>query len=301
MLASSAGFADLEQFSLLAIGNVTLHRGQALDLVDLMSVYGSSFSVQGGDLIADLHEEALQIALATEAEAAIDRFVRQLTTYEELSTTGSDPLWTAVTGYYAAFFVSNALLLACGRGFVRVDTSQITGAQQGGLHRVRLAQGATLGHLELRLTPMGKEGSHKATWKGVRELLADRATTVGNGTREAQVFASLAALIVAPIWLSQERNDINYEFKRNPFQAGLWPRELSHLADAEAIEDRILASISPRPEQRFELVMAGCASLLASLFHRFLVRGGKIDPQRRRRRTTAMLSCEHLTWLVDYR
>jgi hypothetical protein len=300
VLASSAGFADLEQYSLLSLGSVTLHQSQPFDVAQLMAVYGTSFSTQGTALVAEIHEQALQLALGTEAEAALDRFVRQVATYEELANVASDPLWTAVTGYYAAFFAANALLLACGRGFVRVDTSQIAIAQQGGLHSVRLTPGSTFGQLELRLTAMGTGGSHHATWKTVRGVLDDCAATVGNGTREAQVFASLAALIVGPRWLSDERNDINYAFRRNPFLAALWTRELSHLVDHDALEGRLLAAMAPRPEQRFELVMVGCASLLRGLFRRFLTRGGKIDPHRTKRRASAMAACPQLAWLVDF-
>jgi hypothetical protein len=298
VLSASAGFADLEQLSLLALGTVTLHHKQSFALEQLLSLYAGSFSLQAGVLSADLHEETLQIALGTEAEAAADRFVRQLSTYDRLSEAGADPLWTAVTGYYAGFFAANALMLACGRGLLRVASSAISVAQVGGLHRVGLGQGTTVGHLKLSLTPITGPASHQATWAAVRELIDGLSRTPGNGPREAQTFAALADLIVGPPWLNKERNDINYDFKRNPFLAGFWPRELPSLTDERAVEARILNVMGPRPEQRFELVMAGCASLFAALSRSFLGRGGKIDPQRRSRRTEAMAACPSLTWLL---
>jgi hypothetical protein len=298
VLTASAGFSDLEQLNRFALGNVTLHHKQSFTLARLISVYGSSFALQGALLTADLQEEALQVALGTEAEAAVDRFVRQLVTYDRLSTAGVDPLWTAVTGYYAGFFAANALMLACGRGLLRVNTTVISVAQTGGLHRVRLGQGSAPNDINLTLTPVAGPGSHQATWASVRELLMDLAATVGNGPHEAQTFASLAGLIVHPRWVSTERNEINYDLERNPFLAGFWSRELPSLTGENALESRILSATSLRPEQRFELVMTGCASLFGGLSREFLRRGGKVDPQRRGWRRAAMASCPDLQWLL---
>jgi hypothetical protein len=298
VLTASAGFADLEQHSLLALGNVTIHHRQPFALEQLLAVYGGAFTAHGAGLSADLPEETLQIALGTEAEAAGDRFVRQLATYDSMSQAGMDPLWTAVTGYYAGFFAANALMLACGRGVLRVDRAAITAAQARGLHRVNIRPGVTFGQLQLSLTPITGPASHQATWAAVRDLLNDLAATAGNGQREELTFSALAAMIVGPNWLSRERNDINYDFKRNPFLAGFWPRELPSLIDEAAVENRILTIVAPRPEQRFELVMAGCASLFFGLGRSFRARGGKIDPQRRKRRQEAMTACPALSWLV---
>jgi hypothetical protein len=298
MLTASAGFADLEQFSLLALGNVTLHHTQPFGLEQLLGLYGDSFALEGDTLTAELPEDVLHIALGTEAEATEDRFARQLATYDRLSDAGVDSLWTAVTGYYAGFFAANALMLSCGRGLLRVDSSAIAIAQGGGLHQLKVDEGATLGHLRLSLTPMTGSASHQATWVAVRNLVTALSDTVGNGPREAQTFTALAALIVAPRWLSKERNDINYDFRRNPFLAGFWPRELPTLTGEEAVEKRILTVLNPRAEQRFELVMVACASLFGALSRNFLDRGGKLDPERRRRRQETLSACPGLHWLL---
>jgi hypothetical protein len=298
VLTTSAGFADLEQQSLLAVGAVTIHGPRAVPLQQLIGIYGSSFSSHGGSLLADLPEEALQIAIGMEAEAAADRFVRQVATYESLLQTSGDPLWTAVTGYYAGFFAANALMLGVGRGLLRVDPTTVTVAQSGGLHRVEVAPGGSVGHLSLRLTPVSGYGSHVATWAAVRDLLTVLGATAGNGAREAQTFVALGALIVGPPWLSRERNDMNYDFRRNPFLAGFWSRELPDLTGENAVASRILSVLSPRPEQRFELVMAGCASLFFGLSRRFVARGGRLDPQRRATRRRVMGACPSLEWLV---
>jgi len=297
MLTRSAGFADLEQLSTVALGRVALHHKQPFRLDQLLEAYGSVFSLTKAGLEADLPEEALQIALGTEAETATDRFTRQLATYDSLSGNGKDPLWTAVTAYYAGFFAANALMLACGRGFVNVNPSAVSAATSRGLYSVSVSPASGAGQLNLALSKID-QSSHRATWHELQVLVDFLSAVAGNGPRERQTFTALSALIARPAWLSQARNEINYDFARDPFQASLWPRELPHLPDEAAVEARILTIIAPRAEQRFELVIASCASLLGGLFQGFARRGGKMDPQRKQRRLGCIAACPHLTWLM---
>jgi hypothetical protein len=53
----------------VALGSVTLHHKQPFRLNHLLEAYGSSFAHTADGLQADLPEEALQIALGTEAAA----------------------------------------------------------------------------------------------------------------------------------------------------------------------------------------------------------------------------------------
>jgi hypothetical protein len=297
MLTGSAGFADLEQLSTIALGGVTLHVKQPFRLTQLLELYGTSFSLTQDGLEADLPEEALQIALGTEAEAAADRFTRQLATYDSLSGNGKDPLWTAVTAYYAAFFVANSLMLACGGGFVNINPSVVSAAKSRGIYSVRVRPASGAAQLNLVLNEVDKS-SHQATWRELRRLVDFLSHVAGNGPREAHAFTALSALIARPAWLSHARNQINYDFALDPFQASLWPRELPHLLDEEAVQQRVLTILAPRAEQRFELVIASCASLLSGLFRGFARRGGKMDPQRKQRRLDCIAACPHLAWLM---
>jgi hypothetical protein len=202
-----------------------------------------------------------------------------------------------VTAYYAGFFAANALMLACGRGFVSIDPSVVSAAKSRGLYTVTVRPASSTGQLNLVLSKIDR-GSHQATWRALRELVDLLSAVTGNGPREVQTFTALSALIARPLWLNRERNDINYDFARDPFQASLWARELPHLPNEAAVEARVLTIVAPRAEQRFELVIASCASLLGGLFHGFTRRGGKMDPQRKQRRLGCMSACPHLTWLA---
>jgi hypothetical protein len=168
----------------------------------------------------------------------------------------------------------------------------------GGLYDCELAVGSQSGRLEVTLRRSAGRSSHAVTWAQVSRLVEQAVATSLPGTPGEQAFAAYRALVTHPRYLSDVRNEINYDVGRNPFVAGMWPTEIFTLPDADAVYDRVLRFAEPSEERRSEVVLVGAASLLRQLRDVRSELGARVDRRRADQRRAAFSDCPEMAWLA---
>ncbi|MBM7078054.1 hypothetical protein [Micromonospora humida] len=240
----------------------------------------------------DFPAESVQLATFTHAEMAADRFSRQLASALDGVANGADPHWTAVTTYYASFYAAQSLLLRCGSGAVRF--TGVRGLPFQGVYAISAkASNVYAGRVAVRLSSVGGS-SHRATWREIVDLLDDLVGIESN-PRAILVLETLKKEISRPRWLSDARNEINYDLTSSPFRMPNWPSLLFKLDNESQVEDELARSEQVRTERRFEIVTMSLAILSAQLREEYRVRGGRIDSRQIREREAILPS--H-SWLV---
>jgi len=115
VLRASVAYAELRERSRQALGRERLLRD--FDIAALISVYATTFNpVTGSTYAAEIPEAEFRQAMIGDLESVFDRCVAQCLAYGYLLDSEVDPVWTAVTGYYAAFFGVRLLHAAIGTG-----------------------------------------------------------------------------------------------------------------------------------------------------------------------------------------
>lgn len=285
MLIASAAFSELNRRHQVFLDGVP---SSPIDLPFVLDTYrGLIRQPSSRTWEVDVDEQVAQSMFASDQERTLDRVALQLATYCKVLTLGVDPTWTAITGYYAAFFAANALLL--GSGEVTYSLAPV-GPVPSGMYRV---VGTYIGgyppKITIKLASLGG-GSHRATWSSLARLVAEIARLGGLDSRSQTILLTLQALVSKPTQLSDFRNTINYSLDQGAFARLRWQSEVVDVADAESLEERLLQVSAVRDEVRVELVCLCCSSLLAALYSAYSKRTVRVDKRlalRRRQNLTA--------------
>ncbi|MDQ3569781.1 MAG: hypothetical protein M3450_01125 [Actinomycetota bacterium] len=251
------------------------------DAAGLLSAYDSSITLTGkkGDAFyVDVPEGEVQAAWAIDAEKAYNKFAGQFVTYAQSVEYELDPVWRFVTGYYAALFSALSLLAITGTLRRRFGPSSPI---PEGLWSV-VAQPSVAGSQVLRVRGRrgGAAGSHHGTWTALADLFTDLSAVPGNDAHTQAVLHALADIVVTPLHLSNFRNALNYGLDEGPWSRRAWPCLLRDLRTPEAVEDAAVGG-TRREEQRAEILMLACGSLVRSLFEDYRQRV-RSDPRLRR-------------------
>lgn len=271
MIAGSVAYAELRQRSLAALG--TSRRLHNLDLGTLLAAYESAIVKTATGFEVDVFEDEVQAAWIGDVELAYDRAISQASTFGWLLTDGRDPLWIAVTGYYAAFFSCKALLTMTGSASraVRLPVAGITG-----LHHIYTKSSTYVGRITVTCDRIAQD-SHRATWRSLRRLLQEVMSVETSGTVGLLVLAQIDDYVYRPTWLSDFRNVINYSVDVSPRGGSMWASTLRSLDDVAALEGRLITGGRVRDEQRTEMVMLTCCALMSSLYGEYLDRAARPD------------------------
>lgn len=276
MLTASAAYASLRVENSGTVGVSKLERG--LDLDALLDAYQDQVRVVGKQSYeVDVPDTYLESAWIGDWEASYDIAAWQALEYARSVAGMTHPAWTAVTGYYAAFFAARSLLYALGSGHRSFPKRLVMPA---GLYSLTIAGKSTVGTTTLACRAQGGGGSHKLAWKGLDEQLRRLALTGGLDLRSVQIISQLRSLISTPRPVSSFRNSVNYslEIASNPVPS--WNTYLTDLSDAAALEAQIYAAPPARGEQRLELATLACLSWLKSLHGDYLLRTKRPDRRR---------------------
>ena len=207
----------------------------------------------------------------------------QLSTYGAVFEAQLDPMWTAVTGYYAAFMGATALLTAVGRA-TRTFVHGI-GPITRGIHVFTTEPSAYPGRI-LLVIQKGGATSHRSVWVSLVERLKALSMIDPSDAWTNRVLDSLCNLIQRPDWLSDFRNRINYSIDVDPALAMTWTSELRTLTVRDRVDGRLATAGSIRDEQRLELVALACGSLLSALYADYKSRANRPDPRPQNWRRT---------------
>lgn len=294
MLDRSSSLANLALLAQMAVGQTSNSLSHPFSLIELVTAGAGGWLASAPNVWeADVVPDALQLATLTHSEMATDRYCRQIRSTIDSVVAGADPHWTAVTCYYAAFFGAQALLLQAGRGAVRVpplSTLPFTGV-------VALASAPSTTSASSTTLTLSRLGgpSHRAVWRLLVELLGE----ILMGERDARaslVLQTLQAEIRDPVWLSDARNEINYDVTSSPFGARRWSSLLIDIDSPSAVEDELARAKQSTSERRFEVVALALGCLSKQLRCDFVRRGGRIDGRQVKARKGELGA--HM-WLVD--
>lgn len=296
MLDGSVSAADMGQRGLVATSTATNSLSHPFSFVDLVDTDARGWTNMGGGAWTnDFVPDAVELATFTHAEMATDRFAQQMASVLDAVASGSDPHWAAVTTYYAAFYAAQALLLQVGQGAIKLPTSATR--PFSGVLAVSTAPSATaLGRRSVELRKVGGS-SHRATWQQLTGLIDDLLVT-DTAPRTVLVLETLRREVESPAWpawLSDLRNDLNYDITSSPYAKRFWSSLLFDLDDPGDVEDELARSFQRIPERRFEIVALGCACLSKRLREEHQQRGGRLD-QRQRDARRGLLRDQ--SWLV---
>jgi hypothetical protein len=257
---------------------------QPFSYLELAQIAATGWRWGGQGWIADVPEVVAQTAALTHAEMATDRFCRQFSSVmHALTDPVADAHWTAVTCYYAAFFAAQALLLQVGRGAVRLPRA--LGLPMKGVFSIETSPSPIgVGQTEITLTSLSGN-PHKQSWTQVKRLIDD-VLAVEVDARPTVVLDTLNREIAQPNWLSDLRNEINYDVTSSPFASKMWSSLLTRIDDAERVEDELARSTQEKSERRFEIVAMALASLSAQLRSEHVKRGGRIDKRQKDNRVS---------------
>jgi hypothetical protein len=111
----------------------------------------------------------------------------------------------------------------------------------------------------------GSAGSHHGAWSALHGLFGELSSVTGNDMHTQEVLQGLADLVVAPVHLSAFRNALNYGLDEGPWTRASWPCLLRDVHSAGSVEEAVLRG-TKREEQRVELLMLACGSLVRALF-----------------------------------
>ncbi len=250
----------------------------------LLKAYEASIIVgkKGNRFDVEVPEGELQSAWATDVEKTYTKFAAQFVTYAQAVEHELDPVWRFVTGYYAALFSAVSLLAMTGRlrrrfgpglpiaeGLWSVTTVPLTNTGSPIL-RVRGERG-------------GSMGSHRASWDELASLFAVLSGVAGNDSYTGAVLQSLADMVKGPDHVSAFRNALTYGLDEGPWSRPSWRCLLRDLQTPADVEDAAYSG-TPKDEQRVEILMLACGSLVRTLFDDY-GRRVRVDTRPRQWRT----------------
>lgn len=276
MLIASAAYASLRIENVGTVGVSKLERD--LDLDALLEAYQGQVRVVGQQSYeVDVPDTYLESAWVGDWEASYDIAAWQSLEYARSVAAMTHPAWTAVTGYYAAFFATRSLLYALGSGHRSFPKRRV---MPSGLYGLTIAGQPTVGTTTLLCQSQGGAGSHKAAWRGLDGRLQQLALTGGLDLRSVQIISQLRGLISTPRPVSAFRNSVNYSLEIASRPVPAWDTYLTELGDVTALEAQIYATPPSRGEQRLELLTLACLSWLKSLHDDYLLRTKRPDRRR---------------------
>lgn len=256
-------------------------------LTELLEVYKGSMIPLGRGVKMDVPDSALSVAWLVDIEGYYTRMTAQLNAYGQLIRSRSDPIWTAVTGYYGAFLAATTLLSMIGETRRRLE-NQI-GLVNRGFHVFTTQASAYPGHNTLVVTPQ-RQDSHKTVWSSLVHMCQNLVTVDPSDSYTNRILASFVRLVQRPILLSEFRNRVNYSVDEDPMAAQLWRCTFMDLTQRGLVEQEIAASNGLRDEQRSELVALGCASLVSALYRDYVARADRPDSRPSGRRARSLRS-----------
>jgi len=287
MLRASGAFAELRARNREVTGTAALQRGVNMDA--LLETYASQAKRIGKNRFeVAIPESYLESAWIGDWEASYDIAVRQVRTYLRALPAEQNAAWSAVTGYYAAFFAVRTLLYGVGVGHRSLPRHGVMG---GGLYELRIGPvKPSVGTVTLECTGQNGGGSHKAAWKELDALLSLLAAVGGLDMHSLDVVTSTRRLISTPRHVSAFRNSVNYSLDIASKPVKAWTSELSRLRDASDLEAAISSAGSPRDENRIELLLLASMSWTQLLYAEYLDRAVRPDRRRHRARAKAIMA-----------
>ncbi len=242
----------------------------------------------------DIPAQFIQKGRVSDVERWYSRFLSHFMAYWQLHSAVVEPAWTAVTGYYCAFYGTQTLLAMLGLG---ARTLPPVGVLPGGLYRLSEADSLYADHVVIQFQQQ-RAGSHKALWTQFAEVLSQLVFLPANDSRTTLILQSLRQLAIGPPALAAVRNQINYSIDFAPADLGAWPSELIACRSVPELERRLQVTVPSHPAQRFELVALGAASLSRALYDDYLRRGRSLDlrPNLSRRARLSRAGDEHPAW-----
>jgi hypothetical protein len=240
----------------------------------LLSIYEAGMrKVSKRQWEVDVPVDALQAARVSDVERTYDRLVRQLLSYRALYKSQIDSGWTAVTGYYAAFFAAQTLLSLLG-----MSARNVTHLPSVKPALYYLAEGPSQYPNQALLTLHGQaQGSHRFLWVQFGRAIDDAIQIPGNDAATLGVLSSVRQLVNGPPSITQSRNLINYSVDLKPTHLGLWASEFAACDSEGKLESRVMATSPVHEGQRFELVALSAASLVRALYADYLGRVPRAD------------------------
>lgn len=284
MLSASAANAHLRQRNRLAVGTSALVSNTNMGL--LVKGYETTIRpAPPNSYTLDVPDTTVEQAWIADWEAAYDIAHQQARTYVSAVLAGGNPAWTAVTGYYAAFFAMRAFLYGVGVGNRGLPRAGILG---GGLYSVTTGPGAGARTTEIRCRKVSGGGSHKAGWLALREVSHELLSVGGLDLRSTNVIDTYQQLIQSPQHVSAFRNNINYslDIASAPVQA--WASELTRLSSTASLETAISSNAAIRGEHRVELLMLGALSWTRDIYADYMGRAARPDRRRRQQRASTL-------------
>lgn len=239
----------------------------------------------------DLPIDAVQIARISDVERWYSRFLRQFVTYWSIHSTRVDPSWTAVTGYYCAFYGTQTLMTMLGLG---ARSLPALGQLPAGLYRLTERPSIYTNHAVIGLHQQGT-GSHKALWSQFVDVIDRLRGLPGNDAAATFALASLRQLATGPPSLAAVRNEINYSIDFAIDELGAWRSELELCTSVGELERRVASHTPTNRAHRFELIALATASFARALYEDYIERGKSLDlrPGSRRRTLLAAHGDDH--------
>lgn len=239
----------------------------------------------------DLPLQIVQKGRISDVERWYDRFTRQVLAYWNLHSARLDPPWTAVTGYYSAFFGAQTLMGMLG---LAARTFPNLGSLPRGFYRLSEAPSLYAGNVLLQFRKQGG-GSHRTLWTQLTGVLDTLAAIPGNDAGTLLTINSLRDLVLGPPSLAATRNQINYSLDFSLDELGAWRSEWPACTTAVDLERRLQSTVPAHPAQRFELVSFATGALAISLYEDYISRGISLDlrPRARRRQRIAVTDESH--------
>ena len=192
-----------------------------------------------GTLEADLVVSDFSRALIADLEAVCDRFVSQCLAYVTLLQSSVDAAWTAVTGYYAAFFAVRALHAVLGSGTRRVSGNPYV---SNGTYRFGIRPSVYAGRGIISLKKLGGS-SHAESWQLFIRELRSLANLPALDPRSRAILTSLADIVTKPVLPSTFRNEVNYGLEN----ASARPAWRSRFRDVGSIAVSRITNTQRRP------------------------------------------------------
>lgn len=238
MIAGSVALAELRQMSLQTTGTAALQRG--INISQLFDLFNNQVAViaTNSKFHLDLPEASLQAGWVGDWESAYDIAVRQVGVYASLVTAEADPTWSAVTGYYAAFFAARALLTALGRSSCQVQSQGVL--PTGLMSLQRLPTSTSVGTVTVELSKTGSGSSHRKGWTALTSIIRPLFALRGLDTRTLLALRELVTLIDRPTSVSTYRNSVNYSLDVAASPVQPWTTLLEQVEDDADLQSLLI-------------------------------------------------------------
>lgn len=290
MITSSPAFAEARRLNRSAIGGVKLE--PTLDLVEAARIMAGQIQQQSQRVWrVDIPVDLLQTGRVADVERWYDRFHRQFLAYWNLHSAQIDPPWTAVTGYYCAFFGAQTLLGMLGMG---ARSFPQLGVLPDGLYRLTETPSPYANHARVELRKQGG-GSHRALWTQLVGILDALLAIPGNDQGTDLALRSLRQISLGPPALAATRNRINYSIDFSPATVGRWKSEFKQCTSVDELEHRLQHIAPSHDAHRFEFVALTTGYLVRALYDDYVARGKSLDlrPRKQRRAVAAAAGPDH--------